>query len=85
MNAILKFFLIVGLVASVGVLVNVSLQSTFAPQINNAFVFFLVAMYPMDFIIPMHTVYLCIQILGNFLYGLAIFITIRWLVHLFSK
>jgi hypothetical protein len=82
---IIKFVIISAIVLSIGALIGQLIPSTFTSSVNGSIVYFLESMAPMNFLIPMDTVYSAIQIFFNFIYGILLFIIIKWAAHLFSR
>lgn len=85
MSAILKFFVIFAIAASLGLIINQLIPSSISASINNSTIYFLKSMAPMNFVIPMDTVYTDIQIIGSYIYGVVVFLVVIWLAHFFTR
>jgi len=85
MNAVFKFALISAIVISLGTVINALIPDSFTGTINSNIVSFLVAMKPMDFIIPIDAVFNAIQIFFNFIYGVCTFFLIKWIISIFAQ
>lgn len=85
MNAFVKFLLVGVIVAAIGISIQAIIPSSITGSIDSAFVYFLAALAPLDFVIPVNAVYNALQIFGNFLAAVVVFILVKWLVHIFSR
>jgi hypothetical protein len=84
MGYIVKVILISALLLTVGALVNGIINITFMNSINNAIIYFLSALAPVDYIIPMDAVYTAIQVLGNVIFAGLSFLLVWRLIHLYK-
>ena len=82
MSSIFKFFIILGIIIAVASLLGALIPQQLNADMNGAIIYFLSALAPLNFLIPMDTAFQCIQILFNFIYFVCLFYFIYWLINL---
>lgn len=85
MNAILKTVIIGAIFLGLTAAINLLIPANFSTEINNDFIFFLQLIRPVDFLIPVNAVFGAMQIVGNFIFGIAAFYIIFWLSHFYTQ
>lgn len=84
MGTVIKIVFISAAVISIAGILSAFIPTTFSSSINSSFVYFLSSISVLNFLFNVATLYTCLQIIGNFLYAVAIFYTLKWTIHIFS-
>lgn len=72
-----------GIIIAAISLIGILIPDNFVQAIDDAFVYFLSAMYNLQMILNVSTVLICLQILANFYTAVATFFIIHWVMKAF--
>jgi hypothetical protein len=83
MNAFVKALIVIAVIGVIAQLIAVAIPTGITTSINGAIIYFLETLGQLQGLFNVSTLFTCIQILGNFFIGIAGFVIIFWIGHMF--